>query len=436
MKVIYLVMFDYNYNMNNFIKLNLHDKLLKVIQELEYDNPTSIQKKVIPLVLKGVDVIAGSKSGTGKTAAFVLPIIQKLYKIIKPDNKVPRALIIAPTSELVSQISHAIEIYTKYFEIKNISITGGVPKNKQIEILNQGVDIIVASPGRLIELSKERKVDLSSVSTIVLDEADSMLDNDFIEQVTFLLTLCAKQRQIMMFSATISQNIKKLAKEFMYEPISVEVSQRRDVVNAINHFSYKVDKKRKLELLSKIIRSKGNNQVMVFVGSKEEANEVNSYMFSKSIRSSVVHSDIKKNDRLKAFTIFRNKKVQVLITTDISARGIDIKELPLVINYSLPTTTDEFTHRSGRTGRANKSGNVITLLTVDDYNLFTKIEIHLKLSIKREIYKGFDLEDRQPRQKQTKKKSLREKKGFVDYKKNRRNKAMLDRQRKQNKERN
>jgi len=415
--------------MNNFTKLNLNDELLKAIEDLQYPNPTAIQKKIIPLALKGFDLIGGSKSGTGKTAAFVLPILNKLAKVIKPEHRVPRALIIAPTSELATQITHAVDIYSKYMDINAYTVLGGVPKLKQIEVLQNGVDIIVATPGRLIDLHKDKSVDLSSVTTIVLDEADSMLEDGFLEQITYLLARCSSQRQIMMFSATISQNIKKLAKEFMYEPLSIEVSQRRDVVNAINHKSYKIDKKRKNELLAKILKSKGNDQALVFVGSKEEANEVNSYLFSKSIRAATVHSDIKKNDRLKAFTIFRYKKVQVLVTTDNSARGIDIKELPLVVNYSLPENTDEFTHRSGRTGRAGLSGQVISLLTTDDYAKFSKMEIQLKLSIKREIYKGFELEDRQPRQRQPKKKSLREKKGYVDYKKNNRNRAMLERQR-------
>jgi len=417
--------------LETFKRLGLKDELLKAIEDLEYKNPTAIQKKLIPLALKGFDLIGGSKSGTGKTAAFVLPTLQKVSKQSNPQNRILRALIVAPTSELASQISFNIEQYSKYLDITNTLILGGVPKNKQIGILNEGVEIIVATPGRLIDLHKDGHVDLSSVNTIILDEVDAMLDGGFLEQITYLTKQCSTKRQMMMFSATVSQNIKKLAKEFMYEPITVEVSQRRDVVNTINHKSYKVDKKRKNELLAKILKSIGNDQAMVFVSNKDEANEVNSYLFSKSIRAAVVHSDIKKNDRLKAFTSFRNKKVQVLVTTDISARGIDIKELPLVINYSLPENTDEFTHRSGRTGRAGKSGKVISLLTVNDYNFFTKIEVQLKLSIKREIYKGFELTDRQPRQRQAKKKSLREKKGFVDYKKNRRNKAMLDRQRRE-----
>ena len=417
--------------LETFRRLNLKDELINAIADLDYQNPTAIQKKLIPLALKGFDVIGASKSGSGKTAAFVLPTLQKISKQTTPNNKITRALIVAPTSELASQISFNIDQYSKYLDIKTALILGGVPKNKQIDILNEGVDIIVATPGRLIDLHKDEKVNLSSVNTIILDEVDAMLDDGFLEQITYLTTQCSSKRQIMVFSATVSQNIKKLAKEFMYEPVTIEVSQRRDVVNTINHKSYKVDKKRKTELLAKIIKSSGNDQAMVFVSNKEEANEVNSYLFSKSIRAVVVHSDIKKNDRLKAFTTFRNKKVQVLVTTDISARGIDIKELPLVINYSLPENTDEFTHRSGRTGRAGKSGYVISLLTVDDYNFFTKIEVQLKLSIKRDIYKGFELTDRQPRQRQQKKKSLREKKGFVDYKKNRRNRAMLERQRKE-----
>lgn len=420
--------------MDQFRKLNLNSNLLKSIKDLNYISPTSIQKKVIPLALKGIDLIGVSKSGSGKTASFILPILEKLSKQIKNNNKVPRALIIAPTTELTSQITYNTTQYSNYLNITNTIISGGMAKNNQIEILNNGVDIIIATPGRLIDLVKNNEVDLSSIHTIVLDEVDSMLDKNFIQQITYLLSRCSKKRQIMMFSATVSQNIKKLAKEFMNEPVTIEVSQRRDIVNTINHKSYKVDQKRKLELLSKILKSIGNDQSIIFTNSKDEVNEINSYLFSKSIRGVAIHSDIKKNDRLKALSLFRNQKVQVLITTDVNSRGIDIQELPYVINYSLPKTTDDFTHRSGRTGRAGKSGNVITLLTTLDYNHFTKIEVQLKLNIKRDIYKGFELKDRQPRQRQAKKKSLREKKGFVDYKKNRQNRAMLKRQRKENKD--
>jgi len=403
----------------SFEKLDLHPSIIKAIKDLNYFNPTSIQKKIIPIANKGIDVIGASKSGTGKTASYLLPLINKLIKIVKNENKTPRALIIVPTIELASQVSFSLNNFCKYLNIKDIIIQGGVKKTVQLEELKLGADVIVATPGRLIELIEEKKINLSKVGTIVLDEADTMLELGFLKEITFILSVCAKPRQIMMFSATISQNIKKLAKEFLYKPVVVEVSNRRDVVQTIEHKAFKVDKKRKDELLTYLIKKSKAEQILLFVNTKEMAQLVNDYLFKKNIRVSTIHGDIKKQDRAKAITMIRNKNIQVLVATDIAARGIDIESLPLVINYDLPEITDDFTHRVGRTGRAGQKGRVYSLLTTKDYNKFTKIERDLKLSIKREIVDGFELEDRQPRQKIQKKKSLREKKGYVDYNKKR-----------------
>ena len=340
--------------------------------------------------------------------------------MVKKQNKTPRGLIIVPTIELADQVLYSIENYAKYLDIKAISIQGGVKKSIQIEKLSKGVDIIVATPGRLIELIEEGYVSLEKVSTVVLDEADTMLELGFLKEITFLLSHCAKPRQIMMFSATISQNIKKLAKEFLYEPVSVEVSKAKDVVEAIEHKAYKVDIKRKDELTRYLIKKSNAIAILLFVNTKEKASELTKYLYEKNIRVATIHGDIKKQDRAKAITMLRNKSIQVLVATDIAARGIDIPALPLVINYDLSEVTDDFTHRVGRTGRAGQKGRVISLLTTKDYNKFTKIERDLKLSIKREIVDGFELQDRQPRQKIQKKKSLREKKGYIDYDKRRR----------------
>jgi len=397
--------------MNAFEKLNLNPQILKAIDEQGYTNPTKIQKKVIPLVLKNKDIIAASKSGTGKTATFVLPILEKMNQIVKPENHIPRTIIIVPTRELVDQISKNLSNYGKYLKIRHTKIQGGISKSIQLEKLSTGIDIIVATPGRLKELINEELIDISSVNTIVLDEADTMLELGFLEDIELLISKCAKKRQIMMFSATISQNIKKLAKEFLIDTVSVEVSNRRDTVTLIEHKAYKVDKKRKDELLAYLIKTSEFDQILVFVNQKETADELNNKLVSKKIKSATIHGDVEYKQRVKAIKDFRAKKVKVLIATDIAARGIDIKELPLVINYELPESTDDFTHRVGRTGRANNKGEVITLLTTTDYNRFTKIERDLKLSIKREVVDGFELKDRQPRQKQQVKKSLSEKKG-------------------------
>ncbi len=343
-------------------------------------------------------------------------MLQKMQQIVKPNNRVLRGLIIVPTRELVDQISIAISAYGKHLKIRHTKIQGGVSKTSQLEKLETGIDIVVATPGRLKGFIEDKQIDISSVNMIVLDEADTMLEMGFIKEIEFILSNCSTQRQILMFSATISQNIKKLGKEFLNHPVSVEVSNRRDVVALIKHRAYKVDAKRKDELLAHLICKKEFDQILVFVNMKETVDRVTEYLKNKGIKAVAIHGDILYQDRTKNIKSFRNKKSQVLVATDVAGRGIDIKELPLVINYELPEATDEFTHRVGRTGRAGHTGNVITLLTVKDYNHFTKIERHLKLSIKRDVEDGFELKDRQPRQKQMQKKSLSQKKGKLDKK--------------------
>jgi len=369
--------------------------------------------------MKGVDVLGASKSGTGKTAAYVLPLLNKLQKVVKKDQKVIRSLIIVPTIELVDQVSRSINDYGKYLDITNVKIQGGTPKSSQLERLKKGTDIVVATPGRLQSLIADKKINLEHVNTVILDEADTMLDLGFLDEIKAILNYCAKPRQTLMFSATISQNIKKLAKEFLISPAIVEVSQRRDIVDFIVHKAYKVDKGRKAELIAKLIEDKKLNQILLFASSKEHANKIYEYLKSKKIRTSIIHGDLNRGARAKSLALLKSGKTQVLVATDIAARGIDIPELEMVINYELPEHTDDFTHRVGRTGRAGHKGQVISFLTTLDYNTFSKIEKNLKLNIKRDIYPGFELTDKQPRQKQPKKKSLIERKGGYDFHKKR-----------------
>lgn len=369
--------------------------------------------------MKGLDVLGASKSGTGKTAAYVLPLLNKLQKVVKKDQKVIRALIIVPTIELVDQVSRSINDFGKYLDISNVKIQGGIPKSSQLERLKKGTDIVVATPGRLQSLIADKKINLEHVQTVILDEADTMLDLGFIDEIKAILNYCGKPRQTLMFSATISQNIKKLAKEFLIAPAIVEVSQRRDIVDFIVHRAYKVDKARKAELVAKLIEDKNLEQVLLFVSSKEHANKIYEYLKKKKIRTSIIHGDLNRGARAKSLALLKSGKTQVLVATDIAARGIDIPQLEMVINYELPEHTDDFTHRVGRTGRAGHKGQVISFLTTIDYNTFSKIERHLKLNIKRDIYPGFELTDKQPRQSQPKKKSLIEKKGGWDFHKKR-----------------
>ncbi len=369
--------------------------------------------------MKGVDVLGASKSGTGKTAAYVLPLLNKLQKVVKKEKKVIRALIIVPTIELVDQVSRSINDFGKYLDINNVKIQGGIPKSSQLERLKKGTDVVVATPGRLQSLIADRKINLEHVNTVILDEADTMLDLGFLNEIKAILNYCGKPRQTLMFSATISQNIKKLAKEFLIDPAIVEVSQRRDIVDFIVHKAYKVDKARKAELVAKLIEDKSLEQVLLFTSTKEHANKIYEYLKSKKIRTSIIHGDLNRGSRAKSLALLKSGKTQVLVATDIAARGIDIPQLEMVINYDLPEHTDDFTHRVGRTGRAGHKGQVISFLTTLDYNTFSKIEKNLKLNIKRDIYPAFELTDKQPRQKQPKKKSLIERKGGYDFHKKR-----------------
>jgi ATP-dependent RNA helicase RhlE len=285
--------------------------------------------------------------------------------------------------------------------------------------LKKGADIIVATPGRLQDFLNDGKINLEHINTIILDEADTMLELGFLNEIKAILKECKRPKQTMMFSATISQNIKRLGKEFLKEPAIVEVSDRRDVVDMIAHRAYKVDKKRKDELIVKLIAQKNLEQVLLFTSTKVSANKVFEFLKSQNIRVSIIHGDIKRSARSKSLALLKSGKTQLLVATDIAARGIDIPELQMVINYELPESTDDFTHRVGRTGRAQHKGSVISLLTIHDYNAFSKIEKDLKLNIKREVFEGFELTDKQPRQKRPVKKTLREKKGYIDYDKKR-----------------
>jgi ATP-dependent RNA helicase RhlE len=369
--------------------------------------------------MKGADIIGASKSGTGKTAAYVLPLLHKLQKVVKPENKVPRLLIVVPTIELVDQVYRTIVEFSKHLDIRTVKIQGGTPKSVQLGRLSQGTDIIVATPGRLQDFIRDKKINLENVNTVVLDEADTMLELGFLEEIKAILRYCKQPRQTLLFSATISQNIKRLGKEFLREPAIVEVSDRRDVVDFIAHRSYKIDVKKKDALVLKLIEDFKMDQVLLFANSKSSADKIYERLKAEKIRVAIIHGDIKRSVRAKALSLLKSGQMQVLVATDIAARGIDIAELPWVINYELPDETDAFTHRVGRTGRANHKGSVVSLLTIHDYNKFSKIEKDLRLNIKREVYEGFELEDRQPRQRQPMKKTLREKKGYIDYDKKR-----------------
>lgn len=338
-------------------------------------------------------------------------MLNKINSNLNFQNRVLRGLVLVPTRELVEQVSKSLADYGKFLKVKHTKVMGGTSKTKQSQVISTGVDIVVATAGRLLDLVREEILDLSSVNFIVLDEADTMLEMGFLEEIEEIFSMCSPKRQIVMCSATISQNIRKLAKEFLNDPVTVQVHDRRDKVELINHRAFKIDKKKKKELITTIIKESDHEQILLFVNKKDAADAAIEHFNTHGVKAAAIHGDIEYKQRVQSIKDFKNKKIQVLIATDIAARGLDIEKLPLVINYNLPESTDDFTHRVGRTGRAGNKGEVISILTTEDYNHFTKIERNLKLSVKREIHDEYPLKDRQPRQKAQTKKKLSEKKG-------------------------
>ena len=395
-----------------FEKFKLDKRIIKALEEEGYETPTAVQKKAIPILLKRIDVLASAQSGTGKTAAFTLPILERLKDGDK-ENRIIRALIVVPTRELAMQISKSISHYARHLNIKHTEVFGGVSHKEQIRKINNGVDILIATPGRLIDHLQKGMIDLSSINTLVLDEADTMLDMGFLEDIEQIFSCASPNRQVMMFSATLNQNVKKLAKEFLYNPETLKIHDERSTVGLITHEIYKVDSDRKIEMMSYLIGSKNYSQVLIFVNTKQAANDITEHFNLDGLTSECIHGDIKQPARARALRKFKSGEIRVLVATDIAARGIDIEQLPFVINYELPETTDDFTHRVGRTGRAGNEGHAITILCPSEYKQMAGIEKELIMNIPRLTLDGFELTEKEPRMIRFKKKSLSEKKGMT-----------------------
>jgi len=371
--------------------------------------------------LKKRDLIGISQSGTGKSCAFILPILEEIFKEKENNpNTILRGLILVPTRELTKQIIKAIDDYSKYMPIKRVAIFGGISAKNQEKKIANGIDIAVCTTGRLIEHLKNKTINLSSVTNVVIDELDTMLDMGFLEDIEKILPNIGINRQIMMFSATINPNIKKLAKKFLNDPVVIEVTNQRSSVKSIEQQIILVDENKKQELLSYLIGFKNFSQVLVFVNHKAQADSLVETLNLDGLKSACIHSDIRQSSRALSLRKFKEKELRVLVATDIAARGIDIQELPVVINYSLPKTIIDFIHRVGRTGRAGKKGLAITLLSVDDYEIMAKIEKELKLNITRSEIESFEIMQKRPRNK--KPKSLSQKKAEIKNKKTNENK--------------
>lgn len=357
-----------------FSKLGLSDSILKAVSQQGYDKPSPIQEKSIPLVLEGKDVMAAAQTGTGKTAGFTLPILQLLSKGQPTKSNQVRSLILTPTRELAAQVQASVDTYGKQLPLKSTVVFGGVKINPQMQKLRGGVDILVATPGRLLDLYSQNAVKFDQLEIIVFDEADRMLDMGFIHDIKRILKILPVKRQTLMFSATFSDEIRKLAKTLVHNPVEISVTPRNSTVKSVKQWIHPVDKSKKQALLTKLIKDHGWYQVLVFSRTKHGANRIATQLGKKGITAAAIHGNKSQGARTRALADFKAGKVNVLVATDIAARGIDISELPHVVNFDLPNVPEDYVHRIGRTGRAGSKGEAISLVSADEAKQLFDIE--------------------------------------------------------------
>ncbi|MDH7445828.1 DEAD/DEAH box helicase [Aquimarina sp. 2201CG14-23] len=374
----------------SFNSLGLSDALLKAIDKKGYTVPSPIQEKAIPPILERKDVLASAQTGTGKTAGFTLPILQILSQGQRFRKRPIRALILTPTRELAAQILENVRAYSEFVDIRSMVIFGGVNANPQIKTLRQGVDILVATPGRLLDLHNQRALSLAKTEVLVLDEADRMLDMGFQRDINKILALLPQKRQNLLFSATFSKEIKKLANGILHHPISVEAAPENTTAEKVDQKMYKIDKAKKTAVVIKLI-SEGNwKQVLIFTRTKHGANRLSEKLVKNGITSAAIHGNKSQGARTKALSGFKQNKIRVLVATDIAARGLDIPLLPHVINYELPNVSEDYVHRIGRTGRAGASGEAISLVSQEEVSYVKGIEKLLGFKLPKEIIEGFE----------------------------------------------
>jgi ATP-dependent RNA helicase RhlE len=387
----------------SFDSLGLDAKILKAIEEQHYTDPTPIQQKAIPVILSGKDLMASAQTGTGKTAGFGLPILQKLHEMqlktpIKPEPRKGKrplyALILAPTRELAAQIGENIREYSRYLSIRSLVVFGGVSINPQMMKLRGGVDILIATPGRLLDLAHQNAVDLSTVKILVLDEADRMLDMGFIHDIRRVIAKLPKKRQNLLFSATFSDEIKTLANTILTSPEAIAVAKTNSASEQITQYIHRVDKRRKRELLSYLIGKNQWKQVLIFTRTKYGANHLADQLTKDGIKASAIHGNKSQGARTKALADFKSGQIRALVATDIAARGLDIELLPYVVNYELPQVAEDYVHRIGRTGRAQNQGQAISLVCIDELPQLKSIEKLIKKTIPEIFTQGFEVDPR------------------------------------------
>jgi len=376
-----------------FDELNLAPAILKAVHETGYETPTPIQAQAIPAVLEGHDLLAGAQTGTGKTAAFTLPMLHRLSQGTAPKNKFGgkgiRALVLTPTRELAAQVEESVREYGKYLDINSTVVFGGVGMNPQIDRIKRGVDILVATPGRLLDLQQQGFLDLSTVEVLVLDEADRMLDMGFIHDVKKVLALVPKDKQSLLFSATFSDEIRDLANTLLKNPQSIQVTPRNTTVQRITQVIHPVGRGKKKQVLLHIIQQHNWSQVLVFTRTKFGANNVAEFLTKNGVQAMALHGNKSQSARTQALAGFKSGDIRALVATDIAARGIDIDDLPHVVNYEIPNVSEDYVHRIGRTGRAGATGEAVSLVCMDEEGFMMEIERFTKQQIPVQVIEGF-----------------------------------------------
>jgi ATP-dependent RNA helicase RhlE len=383
-----------------FADLGLSPVLLQTVTEEGYTEPTPVQERAIPLILEGRDVLAAAQTGTGKTAAFTLPILDRLgpqaNTSFSPARHPVRCLVLTPTRELAVQVSEAMATYGRHVPLRTTVVYGGVPLDPQIKELRAGVEILVATPGRLLDLVGQRAGNLGQVEILVLDEADRMLDMGFMPDIRRIMDLLPERRQNMLFSATFSYDIKRLAGSILNNPVTIEVARHGTAAETVRQLVYPVDRDRKEELLAHLIVEGDWHQVLVFTRTKLTASRLASWLDRHGVAATAIHSDRAQSDRTKALDGFKAGEIRVLVATDVAARGLDIDALPHVVNYELPWNPEDYVHRVGRTGRAGATGDAISLVTVDEADLLRGVQRLLQRAIDWEVADGFEPTRQEP----------------------------------------
>jgi ATP-dependent RNA helicase RhlE len=373
-----------------FTSLNLSPSILEAIAEQGYDTPTPIQAQAVPVILDGRDVMAAAQTGTGKTAGFTLPILEILSKGQPARANQARALVLTPTRELAAQVGESAATYGKHLPLRSAVVFGGVKINPQMMKLRKGVDILVATPGRLLDLYNQNAVRFNQLEVLVLDEADRMLDMGFIHDIKKILNLLPKNRQNLLFSATFSDEIRKLAKGMVNNPVEISVTPRNAAATSVKQWVCPVDKKQKPALLAELILDNNWKQALVFTRTKHGANKLTRFLETKGIKAAAIHGNKSQGARTKALADFKAGEVRILVATDIAARGLDIEQLPQVVNFDLPNIAEDYVHRIGRTGRAGRTGQAISLVCADEFKELSAIERLIKKLLPRELMDGFE----------------------------------------------